>query len=255
MPDTTIPLNDLGQQIAQRQSELERLRQEYEARQARLAELARQREALQVQLRQVEADIQAVKRGQAPAAAAKAAPATSAKPAARGTLTDVLIEVVRDASGPLTARQLAQELARRNFPTKSTNVTNVVQNRLSGLVKRGVFRRAKGRPGVLMGEHADGTAAPAKKAPAAKAAARKTAPAKAPSRPSLRKGQPSLRSLLTDILKKSGKPVAARDLAGQVLATGYKTKSKDFTSVVWTALGQMEGVENIKGKGWRLKKG
>jgi len=38
------------------------------------------------------------------------------------------------------------------------------------------------------------------------------------------------------------------------LATGYQTKSKDFTGVVWTALGQMNNVENVKGQGWRLKK-
>jgi hypothetical protein len=249
MPDTTIPLDDLGQQIAQRQSELERLRQEYEARQARLAELGRQRDALRAQLRQVEADIQAVTRGQAPAAA-QAAPTTSPKPAARGSLTDVLVQLVREASGPQTARQLAHELTRRNFPTKSTNLTNLVQNRLSDLVKRGVFRRAKGQPGVLMGARAN-SGAPAKKAPAA---ARRAAPARAPSQPGRRKGQPSLRSLLTDILQKSRKPIPARELAEQVLATGYKTKSKHFTDVVWTALGQLEGVENVKGQGWHLKK-
>jgi hypothetical protein len=256
MPDTTVPLNDLSQQIAQHESQLKRLREDYEARRARLAELAQQRESLQAQLRQVNADIQAVRRGQPlPAApAAEAAPATSPKPAARGALTDVLIEVVREANRPQTARLLAEELVRRRFPTTSGNITNLVQNRLSELVKRGVFRRAKGQPGVIMGQQTNG-AVPAKKAPAAKAAARKTAPAKAPSQPGQRKGQPSLRSLLTEILQKGRKPVAARDLAEQVLATGYKTKSKDFIDVVWTALGQLEGVENVKGQGWRLKKG
>jgi hypothetical protein len=39
-----------------------------------------------------------------------------------------------------------------------------------------------------------------------------------------------------------------------VLATGYKTKSKGFTDVVWTALGQMKEAENVKGQDWRLKK-
>ena len=39
MPDASLPLDDLTQQIAQRQSELERLRREYETRQARLADL------------------------------------------------------------------------------------------------------------------------------------------------------------------------------------------------------------------------
>ena len=66
MPDTTLPLDDLTQQIARHESELQWLRQEYEARQARLAELSRQREELQVQLRRVEADIEAVTGGQAP---------------------------------------------------------------------------------------------------------------------------------------------------------------------------------------------
>src|SRR5262249_4384806 len=123
MSDTTVALKDLGQQIAQQESQLKRLREEYEARQVRLAELGQQRDALRTQLRQVEADIDAVRRGQA--VATPGAPA----PAARGTLTEVLIEVVRQANRPQTARLLAEELARRNFPTKSTNVVNLVQNR------------------------------------------------------------------------------------------------------------------------------
>jgi len=80
MPDTTIPLADLTQQIAQRESELERLRQEYEARQGRLADLARHRDELQAQLSQVEADIQAVTGGLAP----PTAPTTNAAPASPG---------------------------------------------------------------------------------------------------------------------------------------------------------------------------
>jgi hypothetical protein len=40
-----------------------------------------------------------------------------------------------------------------------------------------------------------------------------------------------------------------------MLATGYQTTSKNFTDVVWTALGQMKDAENVKGQGRRLKKG
>ncbi|HKI37653.1 MAG TPA: hypothetical protein VKA46_37715 [Gemmataceae bacterium] len=264
MPDPTLPLDDLTQQIAQRESELQWLRQQYEARQARLAELARQREALQAQLRQVEDDIQAETRGEAPSApappVAQGTPATSPKPTARLTLSDALVEVLREVNRPLTARELGEELVGRKFPTTSSNITNLVHNRLSDLVKRGVLRRAPGQPGVLLAESADGTKAAAatirRDGPAAPAneAARKTAPARPP-QPGWRGGQPPLRSVLTELLQKSRKPLAARDLAEQVLATGYQTKSKDFTDVVWTALGQLDNVENVKGKGWRLKKG
>jgi len=261
MSDATLPLDDLTQQIAQRESELQRLRQQHEARQARLAELARHREELQAQLRQVEDDIQAVTGGQGLAAAAP--PASSPEPTIRPTLSDALVEVLREVNRPLTARELGEELTRRKFPTTSGNITNLVQNRLSDLVNRGVLRRAEGQPGVLLAGSRDGTKAAAPKglrgspAAPAKEAARKIAPptvAALPSRPGLRNGQPSLRSFLTDLLQKSRKPLAARDLAEQVLATGYQTKSKDFTGVVWTALGQMNNVENVKGQGWRLKK-
>jgi hypothetical protein len=254
MPDTTLPLNDLTRQIAQRQAELERLRQEHEARQARLADLSRQREALKAQLRQVEADIQAVTKGQA---AGAAAPTEGTRAAARPKLADALVEVLREVNRAMTARQLGEELTRRNFPTTSGDITNLVQNRLSDLVKKGVLRRAKGRRGVRLPRAAAPSpkAAAAKKAAPARAAARKTKAASPPPKAGFRKGQPSLRSLLTELLQKSKKPVPARDLAEQVLATGYKTKSKNFTDVVWTALGQLKNVENVKGLGWRLKKG
>jgi hypothetical protein len=261
MPDTTLPLDDLTQQIAQHESELQRLRQEFEGRQARLADLGRQREELQAQLRRVEADIEAVTGGQAPAAPALAAataepPArvTSATPATRLTLSDALVEVAREANRPMTAKELGEQLLLRRFPTKSSNITNLVQNRLTDLVQRGVFRRAEGQPGVVLAASGG-----AKKVPAPKAHQNGApAPAKKPStpaaKPPMRKGQPSLRSLLAELLQKSREPVPARVLAEQVLATGYKTKSSNFTDVVWTALGQLEEAENVKGQGWRLKK-
>ena len=48
--------------------------------------------------------------------------------------------------------------------------------------------------------------------------------------------------------------MATRDLVEQVLATGYQTSSKNFAKVVWLAVRELEGVENVKGQGWRLKK-
>jgi hypothetical protein len=265
MSDTTLPLKDLTRQIAEHESELERLRREYDTRQARLADLHGRQEELRAQLRHVRAEIQAVSRGgspdeaAAPVTAMPASPPQSATAAARPKLADALVDVVRAAGRPMTAKQLGEELLRRKFPTTSSNIANVIQNRLTVLVKRGVLRRAAGGPGVVLGAAADSTkpASPkATKAAPAKAAARKTAPTKEagrPAQPGWRRGQPPLRVLLTDLLKKSRKPLAARELAEQVLATGYKTQSKDFTDVVWTALGQLEGVENVKGQGWRLK--
>jgi hypothetical protein len=252
MPDTTVALDDLTQQIAQHESDLNRLRQELEVRQTRLTDLARHREELQAQLRQVEADIQAVTQGQTPRPAATTVTSSDAKTATAISpkLADALVEVAREANRPLTARELGEQLVLRKFPTASKNITNLVQNRLTDLVKRGVFHRAEGRPGVILAKPGD-----EKKSPAPKAHSNgKAAPAKKETGPGPRKGQPSLRSLLTDLLQKSRKPVPARDLAKQVLATGYTTTSKNFTDVVWTALAQMKA-ENVKGQGWRLKKG
>ena len=34
-----------------------------------------------------------------------------------------------------------------------------------------------------------------------------------------------------------------------------KTKSKDCLNVIWVGVGEMDNVENVPGKGYRLKKG
>jgi len=243
MPDHTLPLDDLTQQIAQYQSELERLRQEYQTRQALLADLSQKRDQLQDQLRQVEADIQAVSQGSVPVAGAPAAPAPKppAKKATGPTLTEALVDVAREANRAVTAKEFAEELRRRKFPTTSGNVPNLVHSHLAKLVKRGIFRRAEGRPGFVLGVPTNGTPSATAKPPA-------------PTKKAAPRGQPTLPSLLTELLQKSRKPMAARDLAEKVLATGYQTSSKNFTGVVWTALGNLKGVENVKGQGWRLKK-
>jgi hypothetical protein len=88
------------------------------------------------------------------------------------------------------------------------------------------------------------TAKPIKLAPSAKKAQ------------SGQQGKPlSLRQALTNVLKnKSGKYFSGSELAKLVLASGYKTKSTKFVDAVWSMLGQMDNVEHVRGKGYRLKK-
>jgi hypothetical protein len=63
-----------------------------------------------------------------------------------------------------------------------------------------------------------------------------------------------LRELVLELLRKNNRPMAAREVAEQALAAGYRTTSKDFTNVVWVALGRLNEVENLPGGGYRLKK-
>jgi hypothetical protein len=63
-----------------------------------------------------------------------------------------------------------------------------------------------------------------------------------------------LRSIVAEILAKSTQPLPARELAAQVKAKGYVTKSKDLTNVLWVLLGKMDNVQNVPGEGYRLKK-
>jgi hypothetical protein len=60
--------------------------------------------------------------------------------------------------------------------------------------------------------------------------------------------------VLTDILKKSRKPLSGSELAELALAAGYQTTSEKFVDSVWSTLGQMDNVEHLPQKGYRLKK-
>jgi hypothetical protein len=66
--------------------------------------------------------------------------------------------------------------------------------------------------------------------------------------------QPSLQSVLTRILERSTRPLVARDLAKRAVAIGYRSKSKDFDHLVQVTISRMDGVANMPGKGYRLKK-
>jgi hypothetical protein len=277
---TATPLETLAQQITRQQRELEALRQEYETRQTRLTDLTRRKEELTAQLQQVEADIRATMQDSsqrraavptnapqaqpAPRTPATPSPARSAPPVPQPpspraqTLPALLVEIVRQATEPVTVKQLAEEVVRRKFPTTTGNLRKLVGIKVGLLVNKGLLRRAPDQAGVLPAKRAPGLkTTPGNVTPAAKTrntngrGDRKTMP------PAKADGQSkplSLRATLADVLAKSRRPLAARELAEQALASGYTTKSKNFIDVIWVALGQMDNVENVPGKGWRLIK-
>jgi hypothetical protein len=272
---TAAPLKTLAQQIARQQAELETLHLDYEARQTRLADLTRRKDELTAQLQQVEADIQATTQGRSsstpsrtPAAASQpqrktppVQPTGSSPPPTRvrkHSLAAVLVNIVRKADGPVTVKQLTEEMVRRKFPTTSSNLARMIDTRVRGLVKRGLLQRASGRAGVILATSATGSEASADHAkPGHKTSGKNgvvVAKATSAAKPDGQSQRVPLRPLLARLLAKSRRLLAARELAEQVLASGYKTKSKNFVDVLWVALGQMPNVENVPGQGYRLKK-
>jgi hypothetical protein len=265
MTTTAVPLDSLAQRIARQQSEIETLQRQYQARQARLADLKRRKEELEGQLRKLDAEIQAVNQGKtpplqpgatkaSPAKAPTAAPLTNApRP---NTLPGLLVQLVRKAKGPLTVRQLADEVEKQKFPTSSKNVARLVGTRVRGLMARGIFLRANGQPGFILARAKGEVKAPIAKPPVEKTGAKKGAVLSIKARREEPNGRPKkpLRVILTDLLAKSRKPLLVRELAERAKAQGYQTESKNFVHVIWVALGDMDHVENIPGKGYRLKK-
>jgi hypothetical protein len=61
--------------------------------------------------------------------------------------------------------------------------------------------------------------------------------------------------VITHVLAKSAQPLTAHELAEGVIASGYKSDSKNFVNVIWSSLGKLPSVERVAGKGYRLKKG
>ncbi len=259
---TAVPLESLAQRIARQQSELETLRQEYDIRQARLTELKRRKEDLEGQLRQLDAEILTVDQGKTPpphSASAKVQ-ATPAAGAARSphpnTLPALLVQLVGRAKGPITVKQLAEEVEQQKFPTSSKNVARLVGTRVQGLMAKGIFQRAKGQPGVVLARPGGETKTSAALPVSGKGGGKKGGvSSKTPSRKKAgRRPEKPLREILTDLLSKSRRPLAARELAAQARAQGSRTKSKKFVNVLWVMLGKMDNVENVHGQGYRLKK-
>ena len=67
--------------------------------------------------------------------------------------------------------------------------------------------------------------------------------------------QASLGKEEEQILQEQSRPMTGGALAQEALKAGYLTSSKNFAQSVWTALGLMKTVENVKGQGYRLKRG
>ena len=153
MTTTALPLHDLSQRISQQQAELEKLRTEYEARQAKMRKLTQRKEQLQAQLSQVEEEIQGVDAGhttplkRVPAATSATKPA--AIPTKKVSLAKVLVEIVSQAGGPITVKELTHELEKRKYATTSANLSALIAKRMSALVKKKLLRRAKDQAGVL----------------------------------------------------------------------------------------------------------
>jgi len=262
-------MESLAQRIAKQQEELETLRQELEARQTHLADLKQRKGELETQLKHIDAQIHAVHQGAGTpsptlrvATSPKAQPVKRIKPVTRvgkrragstPRLADLLIKMVGVAQGPITVKQMSEEIISKKFPTRSQNVPRMVQTRVQELVTKGVFERVKDHHGVVLAG-----AFGAKKMTAPKPSTTKASPsgvAKAASRPKMNgHAKISLRVLLTDLMSKSQRPMGARELTEQVKALGYRTKSKNFLAVVRLMLARMENAENVAGKGYRLRK-
>lgn len=262
---TAVPLESLAQRIARQQAELEALRQQYGARQTHLADLRRRKEELEAQLRKLDSEIQAVNQGKtplpqpgptkaSPAKAATAAPPTNVpRP---NTLPALLMHLVGRAKGPITVKQLADEVEQHKFPTSSKNVVRLIGTRVQGLMVRGIIKRANGQPGFVLAKPESAAKTPAARTTADKAGGKKGALPSKKASPKKHGGRPEkpLRVVLTELLAKSQRPVPARELASQAKAQGYRTKSKQFVGVSRVLLGRMDNVENVPGQGYRLKK-
>src|SRR6516165_543836 len=261
-----LSLDAIEQRIAQRDAELQRLRRDLEARRSRLQALTQRKEELQAKLQQIEAKMAAVVAGakRPQAAAPKAAPKkptpqpSTAGKANQPSLASEIVAVIRSAGRPLTARHLAQEVKRRGFKSSSANFTKMVETRLWDLKKQGVVQRAPDQPGYVLAPSSNGPVlkpGPAKtlvkkgspKVPARSAKGKTAVGAKAPQKP--------LREVLTQVLKKMGTPLTGSELAEEALKAGYRTTSKRFVDNIWTMLSHMDNVENVKGQGYRLKRG
>jgi hypothetical protein len=279
----TLSLDAIQQRIAQRDAELQALHRDLEARRSRLQSLTQRKLELQAKLQKNEVEITAVAVGsQRHAAAPKPAKKKPAsKPAAvsrnsQPTLAELILTILRDIGRPLTVLQLTERVRQRRFPSKSKALHKLVGKNVYALAAKGALQRSADQSGFLVAPTANGKAAaksppkpsikgavPQTKTGPTKAAV--TAPATAKPKPAVKEAakrasgakvaQKPLREVLTEILKKMGAPVTGSELAEEALKAGYHTTSKRFIDSVWTMLSHMDNVENVKGQGYRLKRG
>jgi hypothetical protein len=247
MSTAVLSLENLAQQIQQQEDALARLRRAYETRQTQLADLTRRKTELQAKLNQVEAEIKLIAKdaGTAPiptAAATKPTKPASVK-AARGiSLPKLLVDILRHANRPLAAKELADAVLRRKYPTTSNNLQAIVETRVGDLVRKGILKRATDQPGVMLGKSGSQSADSKGRTTVAKTAS-----------PTQGQKKKSLKVVITEVLASSPRPLTTEELAKKVLATGYKTTSKNFLNVLWVGIGDMDNVERVA-DGYRLKK-
>jgi hypothetical protein len=269
-----LSLEDLRRRLNQQDSELQRLRQEFEARQNRLASLSKRKQEIQTQLQHVEAQMAALAAG---THRPSSAPPRSSPPTPRPSLTGkpdqlslpaLIVAMIREAGGPMTVKELAREEKRRGLKSKSDNFKKIVETRVYALRMKGILKRAADQPGFILARTtARVPASTTTPKPALKPSGQpqqsgqKTSNGK-PATSASGKSSPKasainrvpLRVVLTEVLKKSNKPMTGSELATQALRAGYRTDSNRFADVVWVMLNRMENVEQVPGQGYRLKK-
>jgi hypothetical protein len=265
----TLPLQDLAQRIRHQEMELARLHDELEARKTQLTTLARRKEQLQAQLNQVEAEIASVDQAALPMASSTSSPKSTSLSTPRAShgdgktsgkatserisLPKLLISLVQRAKKPVSIKDLVAGVVSNKYPTKATDLQGMVENRVSDLVKAKTLKRVANQPGVVViGKVTASATGTSTTASVAKPVATRT-PSSENSNSSEKKV--SLKEALIQVLAKSSRPLTTQQLADQVLASGYQTKSKDFKNVIWVGIGNLDNVENIRGKGYRLRAG
>jgi hypothetical protein len=272
------PLNNLARRINDHEAALQRLRREFKERQRKLAALTERKGALQAQLRQIETETAALVTGKTIISRPKttkrakgeqatkvqgtiakvAVPSGKSGAAAGLTLPHLIVRVVQEAHGPLSVTQIAKECLRRGFTSTSSNFQKMVAIRVHELRRKGVIRAADGQSGFVLGKSSRNKAVGAQRPAQKKNSKNGTHVGWNHSKPSEgnRTGeQASLRSVLISLLERNKGPLLIRDLAKQALAAGYRSKSKDFGNVVQVTVGRMNELVNVRGKGYRLRKG
>jgi len=263
MPTVSVPFQDLAERIQQQEAELAKLRQELVSRRGQLSELTRRKDELQAELAKVEKDIEAVGQVSIPQPTISAARTpiitsgskATAKPTAGVSLPTYLVELVRQAKGPITAKELTEAVVQNKFPTTSKNVNAMVKTRVHDLVRKGVLLRAGDTAGVVVAPAPRSAKSVEPKVAAALPKNGKAKTASAKPAASATQAEPtkwrSLHEVLTHLLAKSSRPLTAQELAEGVTQCGYESKSKDLKNVIWVSLGKLATVERVPSD-WRM---
>jgi hypothetical protein len=261
----------------QEQSALKKLERDYQRQKQRLEQLSKRKQRLESELEQVESQIRSTKGETVPAEVTAPVPLRSvaqmpaATPAKSRTfvsrsgapnpasLPGLLLVILQDANGrPLSFEELEREVLRRGYQTTSTKLRRVIHTRMFELVKRKVARWSPNRVGlVLVKQSPNGQATAPKPVRPRVPASRAASTAKVGSS---RRGQivqqPTLRSYILRVLKRSPRPLTPSEIAAQVAATGYQSHSANFNKVVRDMLNRMKNVrQTVRGYVLRPEKG